>query len=119
MLRLLPGSKVILTGGLRRNTASKFGIIVKRKRQHTFLASQMLYSSVNPSVTALQWGRQHEHQYCQMLGSDLTLISARFFVGKCGYLGASPDGIVTDVAGQLVKLVEVKCQFRARDKTAE
>ena len=76
----------------------------------------MLYSSVNPSVTALQWGRQHEHQYCQILGSDLTLISAGFFVGKCG---SSPDGIVTDVAGQLVKFVEVKCPFRARDKTVK
>lgn len=54
-----------------------------------------------------------------MLGSDLTLISAGFFVGKCGYLGASPDGIVMDVAGQPVKLVEVKCPFRARDKTVE
>lgn len=43
-----------------RLTASKFGIVVKRKRQHTSLASQMLYSSINPSVTALQWGRQHE-----------------------------------------------------------
>ena len=65
-----------------RLTASKFGIVMKRKRQHTSLASQMLYSSVNPSVTALQWGRQHEpdalHQYRQMLGSDLTLISAGF-----------------------------------------
>ena len=53
------------------------------------------------------------------VSSDLTLIGVGFFVGKCVYLGASPDGIVTDVAGQLVKLEEVKCPFRARDKTVE
>ena len=42
-----------------------------------------------------------------------------FSIDKCGYLGASPDGIVKDVAGQLVKLVEVKCPFSARDKAVE
>ena len=47
------------------------------------------------------------------------MISAGFFIDKYGYLGASPDGLVKDVAGQLVKLVEVKCQFSARDKTFE
>ena len=39
-----------------RLTASKYGIVVKHKRQHTSLASQMLYSSINPLVTARQWG---------------------------------------------------------------
>ena len=106
-----------------RVTASKFGIVVKHKRQHTFLASQLLYSSVSPSVTALQWGWQHEpdalHQYRQTLSSGLTLISAGFFADICGYLGASPDGIVEDAAGQSLKLVEMKCPFRARDKTVE
>ena len=106
-----------------RATASKFGIVVKYKRQHALLVSELLYSSINPSVTALQWGWQHEsdvlHQYHQTLSSDLTLISARCFVDKCGYLGASPDGIVKDAAGQLVKLVEVKCPFKARDKTVK
>ena len=40
-----------------------------------------------------------------------------FFVDKCRYLGASPDAIVIDAAGQTVKLVEVKCPYKARDKT--
>ena len=106
-----------------RVTASKFGVVVKRKRQHTSLASQLLYSSVSPSVTALQWGRQHEqnalYQYNQTLSGDLTLTSAGFFVHECGYLGASPDSIVKDAAGQSVKLVEAKCPFKVRDKTVE
>ena len=36
---------------------------------------------------------------------------------KCGYLGASPDAIVIDAAGQTVKLIEVKCPYKACDKT--
>ena len=54
-----------------RLTASKFGVIVKRKRQHTSLVSQLLYKSVSASVSALQWGREHEadalNQYQQTL----------------------------------------------------
>ena len=47
------------------------------------------------------------------------LIKAGLFLDKCGYLGASPDGIVLDSSGQPVKVVEVKCPFSARDKTVE
>ena len=71
----------------------------------------------------MQWGQQHEldafHQYRQTLSSDLTLLSAGFFVDKCGYLGASPDGVLKDAAGRLVKLVEATCPIRAQDKTVE
>ena len=106
-----------------RITASKFGVVIKRKRQHTSLVSQMLYSSIHPSVLALQWGRQHEHdalhEYQQTLTSNLILKGVGFFVDGCGYLGASPDGIVVDDAGRSVKLVEVKCPYKARDKTIE
>ena len=106
-----------------RITASKFGRVVKRKRQHTSLVHQLLYTSVNPSVSALQWGQQHEqdalHEYCQSLNGGLMLIKAGLFLDKCGYLGASPDGIVLDSSGQPVKVVEVKCPFSARDKTVE
>ena len=72
------------------------------------------------------------HQYRQILTSDFSLISAGFFVDKCEYLGASPDGMIKDASGQaspdgmikdasgqLVKVVEVKCPFRARDKTVQ
>ena len=74
-------------------------------------------------MSALQWSQQHEqdalHEYCQLLSGGLTLIKAGLFVDKCGYLGASPDGIVLDSSGLPVKVVEVKCPFSAKDKTVE
>ena len=106
-----------------RLTASKFGVIVKRRRQHTSLVHQLLYTSVSPSVSALQWGRDHEpdalHKYRQTLSDDMTLISASFYVDQCGFLGASPDGIVIDASEKAVCLVEVKCPFNAQEKTVE
>ena len=103
-----------------RLTAFKFGVIVKRKRQHTSLVHQLLYTTVNPSVSALQWGREHEadalHSYRQSLSDDKKLLSA---VHKCGFLGASPDGVVIDASERLVCLVEVKCPFNAQDMTVE
>ena len=49
----------------------------------------------------------------------MTLTEAGVFVDVCGYLGASPDGIVMDTAGRSVRLVEVKCPISAQDKTVE
>lgn len=104
-----------------RITASKFGIVIKRVRQHTSLASQLLYTSLSPAVKALQWGREHEpvalQEYSQALPSTLSLTKAGIFIDESGYLGASPDGVVVDEAGHPIKLVEVKCPFSARDKT--
>ena len=36
---------------------------------------------------------------------------------QCGYLAASPDGIVMDRNGLPLRLVEVKCPFSAQDMT--
>ena len=104
-----------------RLTASKFGVIIKRQRQHTSLVSQVLYASVSPSVSALQWGREHEtdavNAYKKTLSSNMKVTKAGIFIDKCGYLGASPDGIVIDKDGLPSKLIEVKCPFNAQDKT--
>ena len=90
-----------------RITASKFGLVVKRKRQHTSLVNQLLYTSVSPSVLALQWGRQHEcdvlQLYKEALNDGCTLLNAGLFVDECGYLGASPDSLVVDSSGKPVK----------------
>ena len=106
-----------------RITASKFSTVIKRKRQHTSLVNQLLYTTVSSSISSLQWGRQHEHdalqQYRQTLDGEHTLSNAGLFVDKCGYLGASPDGVVVDGSGRRVKIVEVKCPFNAKDKTIE
>ena len=42
-----------------------------------------------------------------------------FFIDECGYLGASPDGIMVDTEGRPVRLVEVKCPFNAHNKTVK
>jgi hypothetical protein len=106
-----------------RLTASKFGLVVKRKRQHTSLVSQLLYKSVSASVSALQWGREHEadalNQYQRTLSSDLKVSRVGIYIDQCGYLGASPDGIVVDINGQPKRVVEVKCPFSAQDMTIE
>ena len=104
-----------------RITASKFGVVIKRVRQHTSLVSQLLYTSLSPAVKALQWGREHEpvalQEYSRTLPSTLSLSKAGIFLDESGYLGASPDGIVVDEAGHSIKLVEVRCPFSARDMT--
>ena len=106
-----------------RLTASKFGLIVKRRRQHTSLVSQLLYKSVSASVSALQWGREHEadalNQYQQTLSDDIRVSRVGIYIDQCGYLAASPDGIVMDTNSQPMRLVEVKCPFSAQDKTVE
>ena len=37
-----------------RLTASKFGVIVKRKKQHTSLVYQLMYTSVSPSYSGVE-----------------------------------------------------------------
>ena len=117
------GSRRWFEEGQYRITASKFGLVVKRKRQHTSLVNQLLYTLVSPSVVALQWGRQHEYDalqhYERTLNDGFTLSNTGLFVDKCGYLGASPDSLVIDGSGQPVKIVEIKCPFVVRDKTVE
>ena len=104
-----------------RITASKFGVVIKRVRQHTSLVSQLLYTSLSPAVKALQWGREHEpvtlHEYSKAIPSALILSTTGIFIDESGYLGASPDGVVRDEADRPLKLVEVKYRFSARDKT--
>ena len=38
---------------------------------------------------------------------------AGIFVSSCGFLGASPDGVVSS-GERTIKLIEVKCPYRAR-----
>ena len=47
----------------------------------------------------------------------MKVTKAGIFIDKCGYLGASPDGIVIKKDGLPSKLIEVKCPFNAQDKT--
>ena len=107
-----------------RITASKFGTVIKRRRNYTNLAKQMLYSQVSEgTVSALLWGQQHEadalKSYKTTLSHDLKLSQVGIFVSECGFLGASPDGVVKDHMEHSVCLVEVKCPYKARTKSID
>ena len=106
-----------------RITASKFGLAVKRRRNHTSLAKQLLYPQVSGTVMALLWGQQHEsdalESYRTTLANGYTLNEAGIFICDCGYLGASPDGVVKDCNNKPTRLVEVKCPYKARNKSVE
>lgn len=107
-----------------RITASKFGLVIKRCRNHTSLAKQLLYHPVcSAKVLALLWGQQHESDalsaYRFSLSCGLSLMNAGFFVSDCGFLGASPDAVVKDISLRTVRLVEVKCPYKGRGKHVE
>ena len=72
-----------------------------------------------PKVTACHHWGAHQRTLFLRLSSNLTLTRAGFFIYTCGYLAASPDGIVMDTDGHPVRLVEVKCPFSTKDKTVE
>ena len=101
-----------------RLTASNFGLIVKRQRNHSTLAKQILYKKNSClSVAAVMWGQQHEtdalNSYKKSLKPGQCLKEAGIFVSCCGVLGATPDGVVCN-GNKTIKLVEVKCPFKAR-----
>ena len=70
-------------------------------------------------MSALQWGSEYEadtlSQYQQTLSGDLKMSRVGIYTDRCGYFAASPDGMVTDINGQPMSLVEVKCPFSAQD----
>ena len=107
--------------GKYRVTASNFGLIARRQRNHSSLAKQMLYKRFSTStVAAIMWGQQHEsdalNAYKKSLKPDTSLGEAGVFISSCGFLGASPDGLVSR-GEKTIKLVEVKCPYKARHST--
>ena len=102
-------------------TASNFGLVAKRKLNHCALAKQLLYRGAdNLSVAAVMWGQQHEvdaiRAYKKSLKLGFFVEGAGIFVSSCGFLGASPDGVVCS-RERTIKLIEVKCPYRARQGT--
>ena len=72
------------------------------------------------SVAAVMWEQQHEidaiRAYKKSLKPGLFVEEAGIFISSCGFLGASPDGVVRS-GENIVKLIEVKCPYRARHGT--
>ena len=78
----------------------------------------MQYSSPNPDIPALKWGRSHEDEAFTKYVSDMkghvnlkVHKSGQFINPSHPYLGASPDGIIScDCCGKGV--IEIKCPFK-------
>lgn len=98
-----------------RITASNFGLVAKRKRNHCALARQLLYKRAdNLSVAAVMWGQQHEidaiRAYKKSLKPGLYVEEAGIFVSSCGFLGASPDGVVCNGEKRIKLIGQVSIQ---------
>ena len=69
------------------------------------------------------WGQQHESDaleaYRLTLDSSCTVNQVGVCISDCGYLGASPDGVVKDSNEDPIRLIEVKCPYKARNKSIE
>lgn len=63
------------------------------------------------NIKSIQWGREHEAEGIaaveQALGQTVTRTG--LWLHSCGFLGASPDGLIGEDA-----IVEVKCPFKYR-----
>ena len=105
-------------------TASHFHSVLHyagKRYPSTIVDKIMQYSSPNPDIPALKWGRAHEadaYEYYVNFISDHEDVTVR----KCGllinprypYLGASPDGMVScSCCGD--GLIEIKCPFKYKD----
>ena len=53
------------------------------------------------------------------LDSNHTINEVELCVSDCGYLGASPDGVVKDSNKDPICLIEVKCPYKAQNKSVE
>ena len=82
----------------------------------------MQYSTVNPNIPALQWGREHEsiarQQYTTFMKQRHrnfeTSLSGLMIDPTLPYLGATPDGLSScDCCGQ--RIVEIKCPYKYRN----
>lgn len=61
----------------------------------------------------MQWGNINERQALDEFtnATNLEVTPTGLWLHSCGFLGASPDGLVGDNS-----IIEVKCPFRFRDK---
>ena len=104
-----------------RLTASNFGAVVRCRSAHVNLAKSLLSGKVLSNVRALKWDRYYDNiafsQYSSeatRLHPNLILQKSGFHVTQPGYLGASPDGILTDAhTGVVHSILEIKCPYFA------
>ena len=109
-----------------RLTASKFGTVVKRRKNFEGLVESILYKPPPNSVAALEWGRSHEDIAKQLYITAKTQQFGELYqVTRSGihisiehpWLAASPDGHVVDPSESIERrygILEIKCPYSAR-----
>lgn len=108
-----------------RITASVFGRAAKCKEMiypTSLVKSVMQYTTPNPAIPALKWGRECENQARDEYKAAMKAKHDRFSVIASGlwlnndyvYIGATPDGLVScKCCGE--GLLEIKCPFKYKD----
>jgi len=112
----------------KRITSSKCGKILCQHSKTDALLKSVLYpSAMIHKPAAIKWGNENEKlarcvyvQYMKKQGHDgLVVEDCGFIVSLCeAYLGASPDGRVTDPSSaQPNGILEIKCPYSKRTLT--
>lgn len=112
----------------RRITGSKSGKILCQKERTVALLTDMLYRKPLLHLPkAIAWGIKHESSACAAylkymqsnVHKDATTSECGFIIHPTmGWLGASPDALVTDPSSSLQSgIAEFKCPFSKKDQT--
>lgn len=99
-----------------RLTSSKFGAVIaacKRNKYPKSLFTHLVEGYDLSGVQAVQWGKENEkcavNKFEEILG--LKVEPAGFCLERDGFLGASPDGYVSEKC-----IIEAKCPFKLRNE---
>lgn len=114
----------------KRITGSKCGRILNQKKKTVSLLRQCLYPKpLDPPPAPIAWGRHQEPiAIRKYISYKSTTIHSPVSVEKCGFiihptkgwLGASPDGRVTDSTTERTNgIIEIKCPYSKREMTPE
>ncbi|KAJ8938646.1 hypothetical protein NQ314_011385 [Rhamnusium bicolor] len=98
-----------------RLTASNFGQVLKACKRGRFPPTlfQTLTGNTNlGGIKQIQWGRSNESVAIGIFEKrhNVKITKSGIWLDECGFLGASPDGIIDDDT-----LIEVKCPFKYKD----
>lgn len=100
-----------------RLTASNFGKIIsaiKRGKYSKSLYHSLITQTNLDHVKAIQWGIENEKEGVRAFESQTgkKVLPSGLWLDECGFLGASPDGIIENEDA----ILEVKCPFKFRDE---
>ena len=114
-----------------RLTASSFATVVKRRSKYEKLVESILYKPPRNTISALEWGRNHEETARTAYISAKTkgiavpyqvLCTGIHISSEHPWLAASPDGLVkdpTETRDRQHGILEIKCPYSARTMTPE